>query len=429
MFHLVLGEVPIFIPKNPQDPLGLTTKTPENPEDIVAGVRKNSCSKKHRHRKRPGRKRTDSECSIGTEPGTTAATASEEQLGSEKVSTSTPAVSSSQPETSQKDVAPKTEPVAPSPSSPRNNSRLGHRTSSTYAPSPFAFDTPEYFLEAPPYESPFSHFSYTPTHSHYLQPFSPPPLPEIPHFQRRMQMFTARPQQLALQRAVFNRPFRPFANKKRAIVSPVVPQPGSRRRPHHFHSGNNNNHNKKPGGGGGDKANTSGGDDKMVAGTSSTSINDSVDGGNKYKAKDKVFQFGNYSNYYGYRTAEQGDSRLWALKKEYFKGKEVLDIGCNSGHVTLSIARDFEPQRIHGIDIDYSLITLARRNIKHYMIRDPDNKDIVFPRSLPLIFGAMQPPPAPGEKTTNVFPYNVSFAHVSFKNLVFADIDFVWVWD
>lgn len=46
--------------------------------------------------------------------------------------------------------------------------------------------------------------------------------------------------------------------------------------------------------------------------------------------------------------------------------KDVLDIGCNSGQLTLLIARDYEPRKIVGIDIDDSLIRIARKNIRHY---------------------------------------------------------------
>jgi len=46
--------------------------------------------------------------------------------------------------------------------------------------------------------------------------------------------------------------------------------------------------------------------------------------------------------------------------------KDVLDVGCNVGHFTLLIARDFSPRKIVGIDIDGSLIECARKNVRHY---------------------------------------------------------------
>lgn len=44
------------------------------------------------------------------------------------------------------------------------------------------------------------------------------------------------------------------------------------------------------------------------------------------------FQYGNYSRYYGYRI-EGNDPRLTYLDPEWFRGKDVLDIGCNVGEV------------------------------------------------------------------------------------------------
>ncbi|PIO65577.1 Bicoid-interacting protein 3 [Teladorsagia circumcincta] len=41
-------------------------------------------------------------------------------------------------------------------------------------------------------------------------------------------------------------------------------------------------------------------------------------------------------------------------------------IGCNVGFLTLSIARDYGPRRILGIDIDDHLVGVARKNIRHY---------------------------------------------------------------
>jgi 7SK snRNA methylphosphate capping enzyme len=48
--------------------------------------------------------------------------------------------------------------------------------------------------------------------------------------------------------------------------------------------------------------------------------------------------------------------RLRSFWREWFENKDVLDIGCNAGHVTLCVARDFNPKQIVGIDIDPKLI-------------------------------------------------------------------------
>jgi len=103
--------------------------------------------------------------------------------------------------------------------------------------------------------------------------------------------------------------------------------------------------------------------------------NQNSKGSRKFNAqKDQKFQFGNYNRYYGYRNQNQNqDLRLTAFKKEWFEGKTVLDIGCNVGYVTCSIARDFKPLKIVGVDIDQQLINAAKRNVRHYLNSKPDS--------------------------------------------------------
>lgn len=55
------------------------------------------------------------------------------------------------------------------------------------------------------------------------------------------------------------------------------------------------------------------------------------------------------------------------LRPEWFEGKDVLDLGCNSGHLTLYVAKRLRPARILGLDIDGGLIHAARKNIRHYL--------------------------------------------------------------
>lgn len=56
------------------------------------------------------------------------------------------------------------------------------------------------------------------------------------------------------------------------------------------------------------------------------------------------FRYGNYHQYYGYRNHGQTDSRIMCMKQEWFNGKDVLDVGCNAGHFTLDLAREFSPR-------------------------------------------------------------------------------------
>lgn len=76
------------------------------------------------------------------------------------------------------------------------------------------------------------------------------------------------------------------------------------------------------------------------------------------KKRKEVAVFGNYRNYYGYRIGQdmEEDPRLKAMKKEWFEGKDCLDIGCNSGVITIAIAQKFNCQSILGIDIDEARI-------------------------------------------------------------------------
>lgn len=85
---------------------------------------------------------------------------------------------------------------------------------------------------------------------------------------------------------------------------------------------------------------------------------------NNNKRKREDFKFGNYRNYYFKRLGEQpSDFRIDLLEAhpEYFRNKTVLDIGCNSGFVTINIAKKLLPASVLGVDIDGSLIEEARR--------------------------------------------------------------------
>lgn len=63
------------------------------------------------------------------------------------------------------------------------------------------------------------------------------------------------------------------------------------------------------------------------------------------------------------------DERISCLRKEWFEGKSVLDVGCNRGHITYAIARLFSPKFIIGIDIDIKMINMANRDL-HLHIED-----------------------------------------------------------
>ncbi|XP_042483078.1 probable RNA methyltransferase At5g51130 isoform X3 [Macadamia integrifolia] len=100
----------------------------------------------------------------------------------------------------------------------------------------------------------------------------------------------------------------------------------------------------------------------------------------KKRKRKAIAIFGNYRNYYGYRTRDlEEDPRLMLLKKEWFEGKDCLDIGCNQGLITISIAKKFFCQSICGIDIDSHLVESAYWNLRRIakMDKEPKLFDVV----------------------------------------------------
>ncbi|TMW53835.1 hypothetical protein DOY81_001120 [Sarcophaga bullata] len=114
----------------------------------------------------------------------------------------------------------------------------------------------------------------------------------------------------------------------------------------------------------------------------------------KRNASREKFIYGNYSQYYGYRNGDKDfhDIRLdvFAQNKEIFRDKQVLDIGCNSGFITMEVAKRFEVKSIIGLDIDKSLINQATKTLTKHKKSLPMNNDF---------------------KRQNKFPFNTSFVH------------------
>ena len=135
--------------------------------------------------------------------------------------------------------------------------------------------------------------------------------------------------------------------------------------------------------------------------------------GKKARSKDHLFIYGNYSRYYGYRNPNfDQDRRLKSLDPEWIEGKDVLDIGCNVGHVTLSIACFLNPRKIVGLDIDGKLIRAAKKNIRYYLTSQQHTEVGKFPVSLPVTFGPIAAPPVRGSVENPGFPHNILFMEV-----------------
>ncbi|KAJ3121862.1 hypothetical protein HK098_003315 [Nowakowskiella sp. JEL0407] len=139
------------------------------------------------------------------------------------------------------------------------------------------------------------------------------------------------------------------------------------------------------------------------------------------------FIFGNYSNYYSKRTPVStsapesddyefyfSDPRLNLFEKSWFSNKSCLDIGCNSGFITLGIAARFSPAIIEGVDIDPILIREARR-LKNWQaslveplesLNDSSRAQLHhFPLSAALLHKHLDPP----VDAKSAFPYNTQF--------------------
>ena len=109
------------------------------------------------------------------------------------------------------------------------------------------------------------------------------------------------------------------------------------------------------------------------------------------------------------------------FQPEWFKDKDVLDIGCNIGNVTLQVAREFGPRRVLGIDIDSVLIRAANKYLRCCIQEQVSTKSSMsadFPMSFVLCRGPISSSGCPTQEDGN-FPYNVEFKEVSFWSTLF----------
>lgn len=192
-------------------------------------------------------------------------------------------------------------------------------------------------------------------------------------------------------------------DSKNKIVSPVVPQPGAWKRPPKVLLGAPRNRIRTSSTSDADNA-----EDLNVKKTGSPSPNDDlkavrssvklfnkecspekiapryasdpsstfskappVDESNASVLQDSIkYQFGNYAaQYSGTRNLLNfSDVRLTVfMRHDYlFRDKDVLDVGCNVGHMTIAVARHLQPKSIVGIDVDKDLVRLARRNLSFF---------------------------------------------------------------
>ncbi|GMF23596.1 unnamed protein product [Phytophthora fragariaefolia] len=100
----------------------------------------------------------------------------------------------------------------------------------------------------------------------------------------------------------------------------------------------------------------------------------------KHKKIPKQQRVGNFRSYYTYRLGQkhqgelEDDPRLAALDKFWFEGKRGLDIGCNSGELTIAIAKRLAPSYLLGVDVDPQLVSRARGHLKDILRQEQIEK-------------------------------------------------------
>ena len=142
-----------------------------------------------------------------------------------------------------------------------------------------------------------------------------------------------------------------------------------------------------------------------------------------YRSSDglPVYRYGNYDHYYGYRIQHGLDDRLKLLDRSFFENKRVLDVGCNSGWLTVAIAMLCHPRMVEGVDIDPKLIRKAQSHLafRASACRLSNSNDAssdfdFFPTSCSQMFGPLPIiiPDQPESESMGVnrpFPLNVTF--------------------
>jgi len=129
-----------------------------------------------------------------------------------------------------------------------------------------------------------------------------------------------------------------------------------------------------------------------------------------FRAKDRRFSHGNYSGN-GTVLGQYEDHRLAYFSKEMFCGKDVLDVGCGVGHVSLTIARNFGARQVVGLDIDRKVVDTALKNKQHYasaMLPDIG----CFPVAIRRRLGPIVAP--------QLLPSSDAFPHVTFLKVICA---------
>jgi len=98
----------------------------------------------------------------------------------------------------------------------------------------------------------------------------------------------------------------------------------------------------------------------------------SISKGSLNKQNHELHRFGNYKSYYThFRSPAVPDTRLTQLDS-FVRGKRTLDLGCNSGKLTLELASHFDAGEVVGVDLDLFLIAQAKSAQTKMLLENPN---------------------------------------------------------
>lgn len=136
----------------------------------------------------------------------------------------------------------------------------------------------------------------------------------------------------------------------------------------------------------------------------------------KFRANAEKFCYGNHvtnQSNWNFGNDSDVDHRLRFFNESLFLRKDVLDIGCNTGRLSLHIAAHYRPKKVVGIDIDKKLINKAQRTVRLHLSKEVERNES-FPSSMATLYGPLSKLVKSSMKHSYQFPNNITFFEVSF---------------
>eukprot|EP00632_Arachnochrysis_sp_CCMP2950_P003033 CAMPEP_0185716990 /NCGR_PEP_ID=MMETSP1164-20130828/43959_1 /TAXON_ID=1104430 /ORGANISM="Chrysoreinhardia sp, Strain CCMP2950" /LENGTH=438 /DNA_ID=CAMNT_0028384625 /DNA_START=30 /DNA_END=1346 /DNA_ORIENTATION=- len=106
---------------------------------------------------------------------------------------------------------------------------------------------------------------------------------------------------------------------------------------------------------------------------------------------------------------DRDDPRLRFLDAAWFAGAKVKDVGCNSGELSVGIAKRFAPRMLVGVDVDAQRISEARALVARLASRAADDLIAATRRARSLTSSAADGPPGVLALGPLPFPHNLWF--------------------